>query len=263
MEPVSLSARPAFRLGFSGRPSTRPRRCSSHRATSLFSTPTESSRPSILPARSMAMTGFSSCAARTERLVAWLLRPRSTMISKCLCRTCPITTTARSCCSVASPNNPNRRGSRLAAKGRLYTVAEHMYSTYMQSNDSALPSTLRRQAGPVMPSCACLTLVLLWATSPLGAAVFSPKVGDPAPPLIGGSWLKGDPVPRFEPGHVYLIDIWAPWCGPCLGGMAHLTELQHRNRPRGLVVIGLSGPDGYGSTLAAAQRVISNKGAQL
>ena len=51
------------------------------------------------------------------------------------------------------------------------------------------------------------------------------KVGDPAPPLSVGKWVKGDPVAKIEPGKIYVLDFWATWCVPCRMSMPHMTEL--------------------------------------
>ena len=65
------------------------------------------------------------------------------------------------------------------------------------------------------------------------------KIGDAAPPLEAMSWIKGDPVQKFEPGRVYVIEFWATWCVPCKKIMPHLSELQ-RKHAGDLTVIGVN-----------------------
>lgn len=69
-------------------------------------------------------------------------------------------------------------------------------------------------------------------------------LGDP-PPSLNIDFLQGDPV-RIEDGlgkHVFIIEFWATWCGPCRYTVPHLTELQRKYGDRGLVVIGISDED--------------------
>jgi thiol-disulfide isomerase/thioredoxin len=54
-------------------------------------------------------------------------------------------------------------------------------------------------------------------------------VGSKAPPIDIEHWLNREPVKRFEAGKVYVIEFWATWCGPCVGQMPHLGELQERH----------------------------------
>lgn len=78
--------------------------------------------------------------------------------------------------------------------------------------------------------CWTKTLSVLM-TFALAAATFAQdvtlKVGDPAPPLKQGEYLKGEPVTEFEDGTVYVLEFWATWCGPCIAAIPHVTELQH------------------------------------
>ena len=64
------------------------------------------------------------------------------------------------------------------------------------------------------------------------------KVGDAAPALAAGKWIKGEPVTSFASGQVYIVECWATWCGPCRMTIPHLSELQKKFKDQGVVVIG-------------------------
>lgn len=85
------------------------------------------------------------------------------------------------------------------------------------------------------------------------------NVGDPAPPLSVAKWVKGQAVPRFETGKIYVIEFWATWCGPCIASMPHLSELQREHREKGLTVIGVSTVD-PNNTLAQVEAMVEAKG---
>lgn len=86
-------------------------------------------------------------------------------------------------------------------------------------------------------------------------------VGDSLAPLEVARWLRGDPVDGWEQGDVYLIDLWATWCSPCLASMPHLAGLQERFAEKGLVVIGVTSEDRWGNDLAAVEEFLRTSGA--
>ena len=65
------------------------------------------------------------------------------------------------------------------------------------------------------------------------------KIGDSALPIEPVTWLQGDPVTKYEPGRVYVIEFWATWCPPCLKTIPHLSDLQKKYAAT-LTVVGIN-----------------------
>ena len=63
-------------------------------------------------------------------------------------------------------------------------------------------------------------------------------VGDKAPVLQTGKWVQGEPVEGFDTNHVYVVEFWATWCGPCVGSIPHLNQLWEKYKDKGVIVIG-------------------------
>lgn len=91
------------------------------------------------------------------------------------------------------------------------------------------------------------------------AAASTLTVGDKAPALAIEKWVKGSPVSTFEKGKVYVVEFWATWCGPCVAGMPHLTEVQSKFKSKGVTVIGVTSADPR-NTLEAVEKMVKDKG---
>jgi thiol-disulfide isomerase/thioredoxin len=82
-----------------------------------------------------------------------------------------------------------------------------------------------------------LILIGLTASAQTGLGV---KPGDAPPSITVEEWIKGEPVPSFEQGKVYLVEFWGTWCGPCIKNIPHLSRLQKEFGSQGLIVIGVA-----------------------
>src|SRR5687768_5335620 len=73
------------------------------------------------------------------------------------------------------------------------------------------------------------------------------KVGDKAPKITVENWVKGKEIKQFEKGKVYVVEFWATWCGPCIKGIPHLTELQKEYKDKNVTVIGVAASENGGN----------------
>jgi thiol-disulfide isomerase/thioredoxin len=69
------------------------------------------------------------------------------------------------------------------------------------------------------------------------------KIGDVAPQLKLASWVQGEPIDGFQPGHTYVVEFWATWCGPCRANMPHMSEMQEHYQGN-VTFIGVTREDG-------------------
>jgi thiol-disulfide isomerase/thioredoxin len=88
---------------------------------------------------------------------------------------------------------------------------------------------------PLLPKICMALAGLLISTSAARAELM---VGDHPPPLQAGKWIQGEPVRGFDTNHVYIVEFWATWCGPCVGSIPHLNKLWEKFKDQGVIVIG-------------------------
>lgn len=97
-------------------------------------------------------------------------------------------------------------------------------------------------------AASCRTPLIPW---PLG-------VGDAAPAL-DVTWLQGKPVDPRTSGEIVVVDLWATWCGPCMGTIDDLDALQRRYAMHGVRVVAVAVWD----ELASVQKFVDERGKDL
>lgn len=88
------------------------------------------------------------------------------------------------------------------------------------------------------------------------------KVGDPAPKMSVGSWVKGKPVNELESGKVYVVEFWATWCGPCRESIPHLTEMAKKFNGKATFA-GISVYEHGSNTLKQVQDFVKQMGPKM
>jgi len=50
-------------------------------------------------------------------------------------------------------------------------------------------------------------------------------VGEPVEVYPKVEWLQGGPITKFDKDKIYVVELWATWCKPCVAQMPHLNAL--------------------------------------
>lgn len=91
-----------------------------------------------------------------------------------------------------------------------------------------------------------LFLIAVVFIGPSASTAFADaSVGRPAPAVAAEQWFNlPEGVEELRPEHlkgqIVAVEFWATWCGPCIRGIPHLSEMQEKYRDQGVIVIGLS-----------------------
>lgn len=100
--------------------------------------------------------------------------------------------------------------------------------------DNGLPYVIEKAMGSGAASAAGSSggsMTSAGSKTPAGAAG-----GQGSDVYVGGEmknyptveWIKGAPVMQFEKDHIYIVELWATWCVPCVAAMPHLNALSQK-----------------------------------
>jgi len=73
-------------------------------------------------------------------------------------------------------------------------------------------------------------------------------------------WLKGGPLTHFDKDKIYIVELWATWCVPCVAAMPHLSDLQQKFRDKNVVIIA---QQIWENDRSKVEEFVKNKGSAL
>lgn len=87
------------------------------------------------------------------------------------------------------------------------------------------------------------------------------ELGDPAPALKIGKWIKGDAVDleKTKGKKVVVVEFWATWCPPCRASIPHLSDLARKYREKDVVIVGVTNEQ----ELDKVTRFVENMGEKM
>ncbi|MEW6207761.1 MAG: TlpA disulfide reductase family protein [Acidobacteriota bacterium] len=111
-----------------------------------------------------------------------------------------------------------------------------------------MQTTIRKRAMIALPIVAILSLALLYYFVKIKPMM---RAGREQGQYIDAASRRRVSEFRFEMkdgaravsdyrGKVLLIDVWATWCGPCVGSIPHLARLGEKYREKGFELVALS-----------------------
>jgi thiol-disulfide isomerase/thioredoxin len=157
--------------------------------------------------------------------------------------------------SVDWMQSQSKNGTNLKAQLRAW-LAKHPDGEPASQVRQALADDLREEGDAAAARAAYEEIVRLhpgtWSAKEAAGALYEMEnlaVGMTAPDFAATD-LRGAPVSlKSLRGRVVLLDFWATWCGPCIGEVPHMVELNGRFKGDDFALVGVS-LDGDGLALA-------------